>query len=567
LGGPVDTASELPFGVALPARSPWDTWLAGLDPGDLSAGHKVEVGIPMRDGLELAADIHLPAAANLPAPAVVLATPYDKGVPIDSVEMYRRAGFVGVIYDIRGRGKSEGVFNPFAADGLDGHDVVEWVARQEWCDGGVAVSGLSYGGWTAWATIRERPAALKAAITTSPAGRWQQEIPYTHGCLPLSFVFWFALTRRRINDASRSPHDLVDTLPVAAIGEAIDPAGPAWADMLAHDALDDFWRARRWDGEYDFDLPVLHVTGWHDRDDMNGAFHHYEQMMATSPARDSQWLLVGPWSHASTRNPTDLYSGVEAPGGAVDMDAIHVRFLDRFLRGERNGVDDEPRVRLYDPGARAWKVRPGWRAGTVAHDLHLGPDGTLGAAPGEAGETSYEYDPCRPNGVPFDTRAEFWELPLDLGELESQDGVLTWTSAPLERPLTVHGWGELDLFAATDGEDTEWHAKLADVDAEGTSLCVSWGCLRASHADDPGAPRPLTPGEVRRYAVELSPSFHTFAPGHRIRLVLASSEYPWFARNLNRFGPIAEQADPRTARNTIHHGGALPSRLRLTVEE
>src|SRR4051812_6637561 len=122
---------ELPFGVALPEQTPWEKWLAGLDPGDLSAPHTIEVGIPMRDGLELAADIHLPAATKLPAPAVVLGTPYDKGVPIDSVEMYRRAGFVGVIYDIRGRGKSEGVFNPFAADGPDGHDVVEWVARQE----------------------------------------------------------------------------------------------------------------------------------------------------------------------------------------------------------------------------------------------------------------------------------------------------------------------------------------------------------------------------------------------------------------------------------------------------
>lgn len=562
-----DATPELPFDVALPEKPPREAWDAGLDPGDLSQPLTLEVGIPMRDGVELAADIHLPAASQLPAPAIVIGTPYDKQGPIESVEAYQRAGYVGVVYDVRGRGKSEGTFNPFASDGLDGHDVVEWVSQQDWCDGGVAVTGLSYGGWTAWATIAEKPKALRAAIGTSPAGRWQQEIPYTHGCFQLYFAFWFALTRRRINDSSRNLDDLIDLLPINEIGKAIDPAGPAWDDIMEHDALDEFWRARRWDGEYDFDLPVLHVTGWHDREDIHGAFHHYEEMMASSPASDRQWLLVGPWSHVSCRNPSGDYHGVRAPGGALDMDAIHIRFFDRFLRGAENGVDDEPRVRLYDPGARRWKVRPEWKGGVVERDLFLAAGGALTAAPEESGESSYEYDPLHPNGVPFDIHAPIWEPPLDLNGLESQNGVITWTSEPLAGPLTVRGWGEAELYAATDGEDTEWHAKLADVDAEGRALCVAWGCLRASHADDPSSPEALTPNEVKRYAIELSPSFHTFEAGHRVRLVLASSEYPWFARNLNRFGPIAHQAEPRTAHNTVYFGAARPSRLGLTVEE
>lgn len=563
----MEASPQLPFGIPLPARSPREVREEGLDPGDLSRPHRFEIGIPMRDGLELAADIYLPAAERLPAPAVVLGTPYDKRAPIDSVVAYQEAGFVGVIYDIRGRGKSEGVFNPFAADGVDGHDVVEWAAGQDWCDGSVAVSGLSYGGWTAMATVAERPQALRAAIATAAAGRWQQEIPYLHGCFSLSLAGWYAFTRRRINDVSRDRAAISSLLPLAAIGAAIDPSGPAWDDAMEHEALDEFWRARRWDGEYDFDVPILHVAGWHDRDDIQGAFHHYEQMLAGSPARDRQWLLVGPWSHVSTRFPTAGYQGVETPDAGVDMDAIHVRFLDRFLRDEANGVDDEPRVRLYDPGAREWKVRDGWEVGVVERDLYLTGDGALADAPGKEGETDYRYDPREPNGIPFDTEAVDWELPLELGGLEAQDGVIAWTGAALDAPLTVHGWGEVELHAATDGEDTDWHVKVADVDPDGTSLCVSWGCLRASHADDPGAPRPLTPGEAKRYSVELCPAFHTFQPGHRVRLVLASSEFPYFARNLNRFGPIADQADPRIARNTVFHGGVRPSRLRLKVEE
>ena len=385
--------SQLPFGVPLPEASPREVREAGLDGGDLSLPHTFEVGIPMRDGLELAADVYLPAADRLPAPAVVLGTPYDKGAPIDSVAAYQAAGYVGVIYDIRGRGKSEGTFNPFAADGLDGHDVVEWAATQDWCDGTVGVSGLSYGGWTAMATVAERPRALKVAIATAAAGRWQQEIPYVHGCFSLSLAGWYAFTRRRIDDVSRDRAAISNLLPLAAIGEAIDASGPGWDDAMEHEALDDFWRARRWDGGYDFDLPILHVSGWYDRDDIQGAFHHYEQMIAGSPARERQWLLVGPWSHVSTRFPTDSYQGVESPGAAVDMDAIQVRFLDRFLRGADNGVDDEPRVRLYDPGAGEWKARAEWGGGVVPYDLYLGTDGTLAEAAGESGETAYDYDP------------------------------------------------------------------------------------------------------------------------------------------------------------------------------
>jgi putative CocE/NonD family hydrolase len=555
-----------PFGVAAPPRPPRDAFDAALhaDPG---APRTIEVGIPMRDGVELAADIHLPAASALPAPAIVLGTPYDKSGPIEDVRQYRDAGYVAIAYDVRGRGKSEGEWRAFVNDPADGHDVVEWVAAQDFCSGEVGVTGLSYSGWVVWATASQRPPHLKAAVSTSAAGRWQEEIPYTHGCFQLYFAYWVAAVRRRILDDSVDVASLVDVLPVDDIGTAINAGGSTWRDLMDHDTLDELWRSIRWDGAYDgFDVPTLHVTGWHDREDIHGAFHHYEQMMAASPARDRQWLLVGPWPHVSCRFPAEEYKGERYPGAALDMTAIHLRFFDRFLRGAANGVDDEPRVRLYDPGTREWKVRDAWKAGTRDHQLHLADGGVLAPAPGGDASTSFRYDPREPAGVRFDVRDTPWEPPLDLGELEAQDGVVTWTSEPLAEALTVHGWGELELFAATDGDDTDWHVKLADVDAGGRSLAVAWGCLRASYAADPSAPAPVQPGAVERYAIELTPTFHTFAAGHRLRVVLASSDWPWFARSLNRAGSIAGQADARTATNTVHHGAARPSRLRLPVE-
>lgn len=560
--------SGLPFGVPLPPRPPREA-IDALLREDPSAARSIEVGIPMRDGVELAADVHLPPGVQLPAPAIVIGTPYDKSGPFDATRLYRDAGYAHVIYDSRGRGKSEGEWRALTTiDGQDGHDVVEWVAEQEWCNGDVGVTGLSYSGWVVWATMAERPPHLRAAVSTSAAGRWQQELPYTYGCYWLYWAYWFGLVRRRILAHTPDLPALLQTLPVSAIGDILDCAGPSWQEFLEHDTLDELWQSRRWDGAYDFDIPSLHVTGWHDREDIQGAFHHYEQMIESSPARDRQWLLVGPWSHVSSRHPSDVYAGVEAPGAAIDMGAIHLRFFDRFLRGEQNGVEQEPRVQIYDPGARRWEARAAWQAGTSQRRFYLAGDGLLADVPGAEGEVSYRYDPLDAPGVRFDVEATFWEPPLDLAELESQPGVVTWTSAPLEEGVTIHGWPHVELFAATDGDDTDWHAKLADVDPGGRSLCVAWGCLRASHTSDPTAtPRPLTPGEAVQYEIELTPSFHTFKPGHRIRMVLASAEFPWFARNMNRFGPIADQADPRTAVNTVHHGSARPSCLRLPVED
>ena len=120
--------SGLPFGVPLPPRPPREA-IDALLREDPAAARSIEVGIPMRDGVELAADVHLPPGVQLPAPAIVIGTPYDKSGPFDATRLYRDAGYAHVIYDSRGRGKSEGEWRALTlVDGQDGHDVVEWVA-------------------------------------------------------------------------------------------------------------------------------------------------------------------------------------------------------------------------------------------------------------------------------------------------------------------------------------------------------------------------------------------------------------------------------------------------------
>ena len=550
----------------------------------LAARGVFETGIPMRDGPELAGDVYLPSAAAGPVPAIVEITPYGKDnelFVVPDAHHYQRHGYAFVAVDTRGRGKSEGEWNAMAHDPEDSYDVIEWVAAQDWCDGNVGTTGLSYMGWVQWAGASVRPPHLRCMVSTSAAGRWQQEIPYTNGVLQLYFAWWVYLVRRRIDESHGLGgidwDEVLSRLPIDAIGEFIDPSGPSWDNLVRRDELDEFWSALRFDGRYDqIDVPCLHVTGWYDLEDLLGAFHHYEHMVAASPARDRQHLIVGPWSHVKCRYPDSQYGDVEfGTDAALDMDAVHLRWFDHWLRGRDNGVDRDPRVQIFEPGTNVWRSASRWPLSDDRLTLHLrsgsgdGGGGRLDAAPPTAAEAadSYRYDPSDPVPTGIDVhRYPLEDPPLDQTANEARPDVLTYTGEELDAPVTVSGWAWLDLFASSDCDDTDWHVKVTDVAPDGRSAKVTQGCLRASYRDGLSQPTPLSPNLPYRFRVELWPTHHVFLPGHRIRVSVTSSDFPWFARNLNRFGPIAQQSRPRVARNTVHHADGTPSCLVLPVE-
>ncbi len=541
----------------------------------------IELGIPMRDGVELAADVYLPREEERPAPAIVTITPYDKASPLlitNEARFYQQHGYAFVAVDCRGRGKSEGEWRAFVHDATDGHDVIEWVAAQPWCTGKVGTTGLSYMGWTQWAAASQGPPHLTCMVSSSAAGRWQREIPYTDGCFQLYFGWWVFMVRRRITEfyglTTRDWDAVLRTLPLDVLGDIINPSGLTWRDLMDHDTYDDFWKSLRIDEAYPrINVPCLHVTGWFDLEDLLGAFHHYEQMMAKSPARDRQYLIVGPWSHINSRVPHHSYAGVFfGEDAALEMDEVHLRWFDYWLKGRDNGVAADPRVRLFETGTNVWRETDRWPCATREEALYLGFDGTDGTLSSRLPEQSqparsYRYDPNDPAPTQMDVRHyPIEDIPLDQTAVEARPDVITYTSAPLTDELVVSGWSRLELFASSDCDDTEWHIKVTDVWPDGRSMKVCQGCLRASYRDSLEHPSPLVPGQVYRFSVELWPVHHAFLPGHRVRVSITSSDFPWFARSLNRFGPLKDQAEPRIATNTIYHGGQRASCLVLPVE-
>ena len=370
------------------AATPFRNWIERAE--QLGTRGRFEIGVPMRDGVELAADVYLPPGAEEePVPAIVTVTPYGKEgetLVADEAVFYQSRGYAFVAADVRGRGKSEGDWLAFVNDPKDTHDVIEWAAAQPWCNGKVGTTGLSYMGWVQWAAASELPPHLCAMVSTSAAGRWQQEIPYTNGVFQLYFAWWAFATRRRIPESYGLEHsdwaEILRTLPFEDIGKVINGTGPNWDDLCRRDTLDDFYRALRYEDRYrEIDVPCLHVTGWYDQEDLLGAFHHYEHMSAESPGRDSQYLLVGPWSHVKSRQPDSECGGIEfGPDAAHDMDAEHLRWFDHWLKGHDTGLGDVDRVRIFEPGRNAWRGASRWPLSDSASVLYLAPAGLLGSS-------------------------------------------------------------------------------------------------------------------------------------------------------------------------------------------
>lgn len=570
--------SKLTLPLIADGESPFSKeWLGDQDP---NASSVFVTGIPMRDGAELAADVYLPKPSELPAPVIVQVTPYGRGgIGHDHSEAkyYQEKGYVFVSVDCRGRGASEGEWQAFVNDAQDTHDVIEWSGAQDWSTGKVGTTGLSYSGWVQWAAASERPQHLVCMVSTSAAGAWMQEVPFTYGAFQGYFLWWLLLVRRRVLEMNAlrtmDINEVLSTLPLSRVGEIINGYPVNWETVVQREEFDEFWKQLRFDDRYqDMNVPCLHVTGWYDLEDLNGAMHHYEGMINASPAADQQQLIVGPWSHVQSRHPDHRYADVSFEGAAtVDMDAVHLRWFDHWLKGIDNGVANDPRVRVFEPGANRWREAERWPLPGKRHTLFLrNQDGTRSLADtrpiSDDPTVGFRYDPLDPVPTGMDvSRYPLEDPPLEQTENEKRDDVVYYTSAPLESELVLSGRPVLRFRGSSTGTDTDWHVKLTDVDPTGRSFKVCQGVLRAAFQDSLETAVALEPEEEYEFEVNLWPTQYAFRAGHSIRVSITSSDFPWFVRNLNTFGPIEHQSEAVVVTNRVHHRASNPSVLELPV--
>jgi putative CocE/NonD family hydrolase len=345
----------------------------------------IDIDSPMRDGVNLSSDMILPAGDG-PFPAVLMRTPYDNSdkryLPFG--RYFAERGYAFVVQDVRGRGDSDGEWVPFVNEGEDGYDTVEWIAAQPWCTGKVGMMGGSYAAQVQWMAAKHRPPHLAALSSTASPGRWMEDgMPYRNGILSLELFAWLYLTHGRSMQSSIAAYEgvgddplgmnwaqMLRHLPLNRLDELTGFYSPTWHEWLSKPDLSDYWYQLRLDGEFNkINIPTLHITGWFD-DSMISTLFNYEQMLAHSPARDHQYVVVGPWDHHGTREPQRKLYGEDFSDAAVtDVLDLQYRFFEHYLKDAE--AFEQPKVSLFVLGENQWRNQASWTFPQIQDDCLL----------------------------------------------------------------------------------------------------------------------------------------------------------------------------------------------------
>lgn len=564
------------------------------------------IDVAMADGTRLRADVYRPGDGGR-YPVLLQRTPYNKEMwPITALTLdplrAAAAGYAVVIQDVRARWASEGgVFFPYRDERADGHDSVAWCAAQDFSSGRVGCYGLSYMGGTSWLAARGGHPALGAiSPTTAPNDFWRNHF-WRGGALNLgTLAMWalraigpaalirsrpapeqfFAPLVRLIDDVDAFA-EVLGALPLNAFAPAHpgdDSFLPFFHEFLRHPAPDAFTDALLFSNAHaEVKVPALIIAGWHDLL-LAADLEHFAGMQThggSDVARRHTRLVVGPWSHGMFQNVVgDLDFGLRANGLFLDLKEdltrLQLRWFDHWLKGVDNGVRDDAPVRLFVQGINRWRDEDAWPPrGTEVVPVFLGSDAVLTAqAPNRAAPpSSYVYDPndpCPTCGGSLLMPAQYSAGPVDQRPLLSRRDVLCFTSPPLAADLDIIGAVQAELFAATSGPDTDWVVKLCEVRADGSSVNICDGVVRASLRDGVSR-RLLVPGALERYVIDLWSTAVTIPAGHRLRVLITSSDFPRYDRNPNTGEAAHEAVRLESALQRVFHDAARPSRLLLPI--
>jgi putative CocE/NonD family hydrolase len=554
--------------------------------------------VEVRDGVKLAVDIFRPDADGRFG-AVLCQTPYNKDGLAQRAAWFAQRGYAVVNSDSRGRFDSEGQWDPFTPKHkTDGYDLVEWIARQPWCNGRVGTYGLSYMGWTQWWTATQAPPSLKCIVPeVAPPDQFYNG-PYQNGILVCWAVDWAGMMAGRTpNVVGDGPYggfattrdaDYMRT-PYIELDDRRKHGYTTWFDTWIRQNLasGEYWRAIAYQNEESYrkvSVPSLAISGWFDANFPGTPtnFQAMKQYGGTPEARRPR-LVIGPWQHLINRSRTA--AGVDfGPQSLIDWDGYVCRWFDHHLKGIDNGVMDDPPVHVFVMGRNQWRAAADWplpETQWTKYYLHSGGsangsagDGTLSTdAPGDEPPDHYTYDPADPTPSPAFANGHI-DGPRDTSDSAARADVLVYTTEPLEEEVEVVGPITAKLYAASSARDTDWMVRLIDVHPDGYAAFLCEGMMRARHRDPQreGAFNPerlstIEPGKVYPYTIEFwRATGNLFAKGHCIRVEISSSYFPYYLRNLNTGADnVGLETRSVVARQTIHHDREAASHVVLPI--
>ncbi|MEV6589584.1 CocE/NonD family hydrolase [Streptomyces acidicola] len=486
-----------------------------------------DVWIPTRDGAtRLHARIWRPADAEAdPVPALLEYLPYRKSdwtAPRDAQRhpWYAGHGYASVRVDIRGHGDSEGTpGDEYDAQELaDGVDVVNWLAAQPWCTGKVGMFGISWGGFNSLQIAALAPEPLKAIVTVcSTDDRYDNDVHYTGGAvLGIDMLAW-AGTMLAFASRPPDPANVGADRWLPMWRQRLDALEPFLHTWLDHQQRDAYWRHGSVCEDYGaIDAAVLAVGGWNDpyRDTVLRLVEHLPG--------DRVRGLIGPWSHQYPDRGLP-------PGPAIGFLQETLRWWDQHLKDQDTGIMDEPLLRAWltdpVPPATTYDVLPGrwvaerhWPSPTVTWDQRtLSPDRSpvLVRSPQHTGLDAGRF-------FPFGNASD---LPPDQREEDGRS--VCFDTEPLTDRVEILGRPRLRLRLDSTTPRAHVIARLCDVAPDGSSTLVTRGVLNllSRHGRDRAVE--WQPGTYETVEFELSGIGYAFPPGHRIRVAVSDTYWPW----------------------------------------
>jgi len=531
----------------------------------------------------------------------------------DIARYFAQHGFAVVFQDCRGRYDSEGLFTKYLSEGEDGYDTMAWITAQPWCNGKIGTMGLSYGAHTQMALACLNPPGLACMVLDSGgfSNGYQCGIRQS-GAFELKQATW-AYKQAKLSPAAQEDPVVLAALEAQDIRQWFMrmPWRPGHSPLSAVPEYEDYlfqqWRAECFDeswrqlgiyaqGYYDAipDIPVVLMSSWYDAY-VRTTMENFEGLGAgrNAPLR----LIMGPWLHGD-RNIT--HSGDAEFGAAAAFDGhiaqnwleFRLAWFRRWLQQDASPAASDPVARLFLMGGGSgrrdaqgrfehggqWVQAETWpvpQARPTPYFLHA--DGSLRLEPPQAAQACirYQADPRRPvptiggaltSGQPvfvgggFDQRedARFFGIEQAGLPLASRDDVVVFQTEPLEQDLAIVGPVVVRLSISSDCPDTDFTAKLIDVypanpdHPEGYALNLTDGIFRCRFHESWEKPAALEPGKVYEITIEPFATCNLFKRGHRIRLDIASSNFPKYDVNPNSGETAADARERRVALNTLH---------------
>jgi putative CocE/NonD family hydrolase len=493
--------------------------------------------------------------------------------------------------DVRGRGNSEGEFEPFANEGRDGADAVEWFAKQPYCNGKVAMWGGSYAGFDQWTVAKEFPAHL-ATIVPAAAAHPGVDFPFQYNIFGPYDMQWLTFTSGRTGNEKTFGNDEFWSAKAKAMyrehsafrdyDKVVGNTSTVFEKWMQHPIPDGYYDAMVPDPEQykKLALPILTITGHYDGD-QPGALTFYKRHMeyGSAEAKGNHYLIIGPWDHAGTRTPKREMGGLKFPeASALDLNKLHAEWYGWTMKGGAKPEFLKKRVAYWVMGADQWKYADALESiANRTMNLYLGSNGTAADVfhSGTLAEKAAGGNPDSWTYDPLDNRPGDAEPAENPAYLTSQAGVVNlygqgvvYHSEMFPAATEVSGFLKLTLWLTMDVPDTDLEASLYEILPDGSSMQLTSATMRARYRESLRKEVPVPPGKPEKYVFDNFTFFsRQVAKGSHLRLVIGSVNTPSSEKNYNSGGVVASEAakDARTAHIQLLHDAQHRSALELPV--